>query len=71
MLKEKTLSPLSKVKIYLEVSFYQVLLYQEIKAVPHLLIVQVKVEQLFQTQVQTQRVKLFLLSKKYFQDLKV
>ena len=44
MLKEKTLSQLNKIKIFLEVNSCQVLLYQEIKQVQHLLIEQIKVD---------------------------
>ena len=60
MLKEKTLSLQNKVKIFQEVSFYQALLFQEIKQVRHLQIELIKVEQVLQTQIQTQKAKQYL-----------
>ena len=44
MLREKILSPRSKVKTFLEVNFYQVLLYPEIRQAQHLPTEQIKME---------------------------
>jgi hypothetical protein len=71
MLKGKILSPPSKVKIFLEVNFSPVLLFQEIKAALHQPIVQIKMVQVLQTLTLTLRARPYLLNKKFFLALKV
>ena len=48
MQKEKTLKLQSKTKIYLEVNFYQVLLFQEIRQAQPLKIGLIKVDRVYQ-----------------------
>ena len=69
MLKEKVLSLQNKVKIFLEVNFYQVSLYQEIKVALHLQIVQIKVGKSFRHKFRLRKQN-FSVEQKIFSGLK-
>ena len=70
MLKEKTLSQQNKVKIFLEVNFYLVLHFQEIKQALHLPIEQIKVEQVLQTTNSDSESKTISVEQKIFSGFK-
>ena len=60
MLKEKIKNQLKKILTFQEVNFYQVFLYLVIKLAHNLQIKQIKVDQIYQTQVLIPKQKKFL-----------